>query len=565
MRKGTEIILEAIKRQGIKEVFGYPGGCVIPLFDEFLNQRDIQLIRVCHEQAAAHAADGFARASGKCSVVIVTSGPGATNTITGIATAAMDSIPMVVITGQVRTPIIGTDAFQETNVIGVTRPVTKHNYLVKSVDELPEVLAEAFFIATTGRPGPVVVDIPVDIQTHLSDAQFPDQVTIPGYDLPQTIESYRIEAAWEMISHASRPVIYAGGGLNLAHAGAELVAFAEKARIPITTTLLGQGAVPRAHELALGMLGMHGEYSANLAMNRADLVLALGTRFDDRVTGKVETFLDKAKIIHVDVDPSVINKIKEVDLGIVGDVKDALTQLTALAAPVESEAWLKELKTAQAEHPLPNYDADETSDGKLRPEYVIKQFSELTGGDAVVVSDVGQHQMFTALHFAFKHPRTHLTSGGLGTMGFCLPAAIGAAFTRPEWPVISLSGDGGFQMNIQELATVKAYNLPILVVVLNNHNLGMVKQWQDLFWDERHSGTIFDQSPDFLKIAEGYGLKGRQVGEKSQVGPAILEGLAALKAGNPFFLEFMLDKDAMVYPMIPAGKEFKDLIEGGMP
>ena len=559
MKKGTELILEAIKKEGITEVFGYPGGCVIPLFDEFLNQKEIQLIRVCHEQAAAHAADGFARASGKCSVVIVTSGPGATNTITGIATAAMDSIPMVIITGQVRTAVIGTDAFQETNVIGVTRPVTKHNYLVKSIDELPGILKEAFFIASTGRPGPVVVDIPVDIQTQWTDQEIPEQVEIPGYDLVEPIEHYRIEAAWEMISHASRPVIYAGGGLNLSGGAQELVAFAEKAGIPITTTLLGQGNIPRSHPLALGMLGMHGEYTANYAMYRADLVLALGTRFDDRVTGKVDSFLANAKIIHVDVDPGVINKIKEVDLGIVGGVKDALTQLLRFAEPLQTHAWLSELTQMQLEHPVPNYDQAPMEDGHLRPEFVIKAFSDLTGGDAIVVSDVGQHQMFTALHFHFKHPRTHLTSGGLGTMGFSLPAAIGAAFTRPELPVISFSGDGGFQMNIQELATVNAYQLPIIVVVMNNHNLGMVKQWQDLFWDRRHASTIFDQSPDFCGIARCYGLEAHQVSKKSEVSKMIQ---MALGKKGPILLEFMLDENALVYPMIPAGGEFKDLIEG---
>lgn len=559
MRKGTQIILEAIKAQGIKQVFGYPGGCVIPLFDEFLNYPEVQMVRVRHEQAAAHAADGYARASGKCSVVIVTSGPGATNTITGIATAAMDSIPMVILTGQVRTPIIGTDAFQETNVIGVTRPVTKHNYLVKTVHELPEILTEAFFIASTGRPGPVVVDIPVDVQTHLSDVEFPAKVEIPGYEMPQPIEAERIEAAWEMIEASRRPVIYAGGGLNLALGAEALVRFAETAGIPITTTLLGQGAVPRGHRLALGMLGMHGEYVANYAMTRADVVLVLGARFDDRVTGKVETFLAQAKIIHVDIDPSVINKIKEVDLGMVGDLKDALAQLTGRAKALDTGDWLAELAQVAAQHPLPNYDAQETAEGRLRPEFVIRQFSEITKGEALVVSDVGQHQMFIAQHFAFKHPRTHLTSGGLGTMGFSLPASIGASFSKPRWPVISFSGDGGFQMNIQELATVKAYNLPILIVIFNNANLGMVKQWQDLFWQSRYAATIFDESPDFLKIAEGYGLPGVRIGKKEEVAPAIQK---ALQTKGPLVMEFLLEPDTCVYPMIPAGKEFKDLIEG---
>lgn len=557
-KKGTEIILQALINEGIETVFGYPGGCVIPLFDEFLNYPEIEMVRVRHEQAAAHAADGYARVSGKAAVVVATSGPGATNTITGIATAAMDSIPMVIITGQVATPKIGTTAFQETNVIGVSRPVTKHNYLVKNIESLPRILKEAFHIAQTGRPGPVLIDIPVDIQRQVTEMKFPEDLTIPGYFLPQELDVQKVSEAWDMIQHASRPIIYVGGGVILSDASKELKRFVDRTGIPVTTTLLGLGSVPEDHELCLGMLGMHGHYTANMAMTRTDLVIAIGARFDDRVTGKVETFVSQSKIIHVDIDDAVINKIKVADLGIVANAKEFLHEINQHAKKVELTQWIEELKQSQKEHPLPNYDDLEMKEGELRPEYVIREFSKATDGNAIVVTDVGQHQMFTALHYDFKQPRCHLTSGGLGTMGFSLPAAIGAAFEANGRPVVSFSGDGGFQMNIQELATIKAYNLPIVIVVLNNGNLGMVKQWQDLFWDGRHSSTIFDSSPDFLKIAEGYGIKGYRTGKKEEV-PELIQ--MALEQKGPVLLEFYLDPNAMVYPMIPAGCEFKDIME----
>ncbi|PCI29509.1 MAG: acetolactate synthase, large subunit, biosynthetic type [SAR324 cluster bacterium] len=558
-RKGTEIILQALINEGVKTVFGYPGGCVIPLFDEFLNYDEIELVRVRHEQAATHAADGYARVSGKASVVIATSGPGATNTITGIATAAMDSIPMVIITGQVRTAVIGTNAFQETNVVGVSRPVTKHNYLVKTVDSLPRILKEAFHIAQTGRPGPVLVDIPVDLQTQFTEEPFPSEVKIPGYVLPPEIGTKDIQQAWEMIRHSYKPVLYVGGGAILADAAAELIKFVEKTNIPVVTTLLGLGAFPEGHELSLGMLGMHGHYTANMSMTKTDLVLAIGARFDDRVTGKVESFLAQSKIIHVDVDASVINKIKEAHLGIVGDVKEFLQKLNQVAEPLSLTPWLDELTTMQKEHPLPNYDQQEMEENCLRPEYVIRQFCQETDGKAVIVTDVGQHQMFVALHYQFKEARSHLSSGGLGTMGFSLPAAMGVAFYNQKRPIISFSGDGGFQMNIQELATVHDYNMPLIIVVLNNGNLGMVKQWQDLFWEGRHASTIFETSPDFVKIAEAYGIPAYRTGLKEEV-PLLVK--KALQHKGPILLEFMLEKDAMVYPMIPAGGELTDIIEG---
>lgn len=558
-KTGTEIILEALRKEGINRVFGYPGGCVIPLFDEFLNHPEIEVIRVRHEQAAAHAADGFARVSGKAAVVVATSGPGATNVITGIATAALDSIPMVIITGQVRRSVIGTNAFQEVNTIGISRPVTKHNYLVKEVSEIPRIIKEAFYIAQTGRPGPVLIDIPVDIQTESTTEKLESDVIRSGYQPTYKIDSAKIKEAWDMIGHASRPVIYAGGGVILSDSSAELLAFAEKAGIPVATTLLGLGAIPEDHPLSLGMLGMHGHYAANMAMAKTDLVITLGARFDDRVTGKVETFLAQSRIIHVDIDPSVINKVKEVELGIIGNVRDVLKRLNKLAKPLELKYWRQTLNKLKKNHPLPDFDAVKMKKNALRPEYIIKQFSDKTNGEAVVVTDVGQHQMFVALHYRFRNPRSLISSGGLGTMGFCLPAAIGASFHIKDRPVIAVSGDGGFQMNIQELATIKRYNLPIIIVVMNNSNLGMVKQWQDFFWAKRNSSTLFESNPDFIKVAAAYGLEAHQCGKKEDVAKLID---MALEKKGPVLLEFLLDKDAYVYPMIPPNDAITNIIEG---
>ncbi len=558
-RIGTEIIVQALQEEGVKYVFGYPGGCIIPLFDEFLNHNDIRVVRVRHEQAAAHAADGFARVSGKASVVVATSGPGATNTITGIATAALDSIPMVIITGQVRLPVIGTNAFQEVNVLGVSRPITKHNYLVKKLEDLPRIIKEAFHIAQTGRPGPVLIDIPVDIQTTTTLEEIETKTHKHGYNPPEKIDNEELLKAWEMIQHASRPIIYAGGGVNLSNGAAELRNFAEKTGIPVTTTLLGLGCIPEDHELSLGMLGMHGQYTPNLAMTRTDLAIVLGARFDDRVTGKVDTFLSQSKIIHIDIDPSVIDKIKFADLGIVGDVKAALIGLNKITSPLTIGSWRKELAVLKNEHPLPDYDSVDMPNNSLRPEYIIKEFSRQTAGDAVIVTDVGQHQMFVALHYQFRNSRSQVTSGGLGTMGYSLPAAIGASFSAANKRIISFSGDGGFQMNIQELATVKSYELPIVIVVMNNGNLGMVKQWQDMFWQKRNSGTIFANNPDFVKVAEAYGIEAYSTGKKEEV-PGLIE--KALAHGGPILLEFIVDKDAYVFPMIPPNDEIKNIVEG---
>jgi acetolactate synthase I/II/III large subunit len=557
---GTQLILEALKDQGVKRVFGYPGGCVIPLFDEFLNHKDIEVVRVRHEQAAAHAADGYARVSGKAAVVVATSGPGATNVITGIATAALDSIPMVIITGQVRQSVIGTNAFQEVNTIGISRPVTKHNYLVKKIENIPRIIKEAFFIAQSGRPGPVLIDIPVDVQTAFTSQTLDTETVRHGYNPVSKIREKDIKLAWDMIRHATRPLIYAGGGVILANSSSELVQFAETTGIPVAATLLGLGCIPGDHPLSLGMLGMHGHYVANNAMARTDLVITLGARFDDRVTGKVDAFLTQSKIIHIDIDPSVIGKVKDAHLGIIGSVKDALNKLNKIAKPLEVSPWQEDLKKTLKEHPLVDYSQKEMEENALRPEYVIKLFSDKTKGEAIIVTDVGQHQMFAALHYQYKNPRSLLTSGGLGTMGFCLPAAIGASFYRTKRPVIAFSGDGGFQMNIQELATVRRYNLPIVIVVLNNNNLGMVKQWQDFFWKKRNSSTIFENNPDFVKVAEAYGIEAYRCGNKDEL-PALVD--KALKAKGPILLEIMIDKDAYVYPMIPPNEDIRNIIEGG--
>ncbi|MBU3915810.1 biosynthetic-type acetolactate synthase large subunit, partial [bacterium] len=438
-RIGTEIILQALKDEGITHIFGYPGGVVIPLFDEFLNHKEIKVVRVRHEQAAAHAADGYARVSGKAAVVVATSGPGATNVITGIATASLDSIPMVVITGQVRRSVIGTNAFQEVNTIGISRPVTKHNYLVKELEDVPRIIKEAFYIAQSGRPGPVLIDIPVDIQTSYTSEKLDNQTIRNGYQPPASVNTEKIQQAWDMIQHAARPVIYAGGGVILSDAASELRKFAETTGIPVATTLLGLGCIPEDHELSLGMLGMHGHYTSNMSMLRTDLVIVLGARFDDRVTGRVESFLTQSKIIHVDIDPSVINKIIDVDLGIIANVKDALVEFNKIAEPLTLKYWQKELNDLKLGHPLPNFDSIDMVENSIRPEYVIKEFSKQTNGDAVVVTDVGQHQMFIALHYCFKNPRSLLSSGGLGTMGYCLPAAIGAAFYVKDKPIIAFS------------------------------------------------------------------------------------------------------------------------------
>ena len=487
MKTGAKILVESLQREGVDIIFGYPGGVVLPIYDELYNS-SLRHILVRHEQAAAHAADGYARASGRVGVCLATSGPGACNLVTGIATAYMDSIPIVALTGQVPTNLLGNDAFQESDITGITMPITKHNYLVKNTADLGKVVKEAFYIAGTGRPGPVLIDIPKDVSTNTVKAHpVPDKVTLRGYNPTYHGHKRQIEKALNMIAAAQRPVIYAGGGVISSNASAELVDFATQLGIPITTTLMGIGCIPGDHPLNLGMLGMHGTEYANFAITESDLLFSIGVRFDDRVTGKVDTFAPHAKIIHIDIDPAEIGKNKRIDVPIVGDVKAVLNDmLLALKKSDATDAWLKKIKHWRQHHPLKCPD-----DGRLHPQFVIRQMSELLAGDAIIVSEVGQNQMWTAQHFCFKNPRTWITSGGLGTMGYGLPAAMGAHFARPDLPVFDVAGDGSIQMNIQEFGTIAHNKIPVKIAILNNRFLGMVRQWQELFYDRRYSFTEF--------------------------------------------------------------------------
>ncbi len=485
MKTGAKILVESLQREGVETIFGYPGGVVLPIYDELYNS-PLRHILVRHEQAAAHAADGYARASGRVGVCLATSGPGACNLVTGIATAYMDSVPIVALTGQVPTNLLGNDAFQESDITGITMPITKHNYLVKSAGELSRVIQEAFYIAGTGRQGPVLIDIPKDVSTGLSgDVKLPEKVTFRGYNPTYKGHKRQIEKALELLDHAERPLIYAGGGIISSNASPELMEFATLASIPVTTTLMGIGCIPCHHALNLGMLGMHGTEYANFAVTECDLMIAIGARFDDRVTGKIETFAPHAKIIHIDIDPAEIGKNKRVDIPIVGDVKAVLQDLLAHMKKRDAhETWLKKIKHWKQHHPLKS-----PKNGALHPQFIIRTLSDLVKDKAVIVSEVGQNQMWTAQHFCFHNPRTWITSGGLGNMGYGLPAAMGAHFARPDVPVFDIAGDGSIQMNIQEFGTIASNKIPVKVVILNNMYLGMVRQWQELFYDRRYSFT----------------------------------------------------------------------------
>jgi len=559
---GARILLECLKLEGVDTVFGYPGGTVINLYDELFSFKDIRHILPRHEQAGVHAADGYARASGKVGVAIATSGPGATNTITGIATAYMDSIPLVIITGQVPTALIGNDAFQEVDIIGITRPCTKHNFLVKDVKDLATIVKKAFYIARSGRPGPVLIDFPKDVQIASTEFKYPDTVDIRGYK--PTIEGHprQVEKAVTMMLAARKPVIYVGGGAILGNAAAELTQLGRTLNIPVTTTLMGLGSFPEDDPLSLGLLGMHGSYYANMAVSHADLLVAVGARFDDRVTGKIATFAPHAKIIHIDVDPTSIKKNVRVDLPIVGDVKgvlarmlkvleenrDKLAELKANLAP-----WLQEIAGWKAKHPM----AFKQSTSVIKPQFVIRKLRELSDADAIIATDVGQHQMWTAQFFGFTQPRTLLSSGGLGTMGFGVPAAMGAqaAFTKRQ--VIAICGDGGFQMNMQELATLVQNRLPVKICILNNNFLGMVRQWQELFFDKRYSQTCLDLPIDFIKLAEAFGAKGFQATKPDEVDAVIKKGF---KTPGPVIMEFKVAREEKVLPMVPGGASLTEMV-----
>ncbi len=552
-KTGAEIIVECLKREGVEIMFGYPGGVVIPIFHHLFNA-PFKFILSRHEQGAVHAADGYARASGRVGVVIATSGPGATNLVTGIATANMDSIPLVVITGQVSREMIGNDAFQEADVTGITRPITKHNYLVQDIDDLARIIREAFYIASTGRPGPVVIDVPVDISRGETKFHYPESVSIRSYKPVTEGHPRQIEKACKLIENAKRPIVYAGGGVILSGASEELRTFVKKTGIPITTTLMGLGAYPETDPLSLKMLGMHGTYYANHAVNECDLLIAIGARFDDRVTGKVAEFAPHAQVIHIDIDPSSVQKSVRVDVPIVGDCKNVLTQLNNIVKAPSIKEWVDHVMRMKQEHPLRYKDSDRV----IKPQYVVEKIDELTKGKAIICTEVGQNQMWAAQFYDFTEPRTFISSGGLGTMGYGFPAAIGAQFARPDKRVIDIAGDGSIQMNIQELIVAVQHRLPIIVAILNNGFLGMVRQWQELFWEKRYSHTCINCQPDFVKLAEAYGAAGMRVEKKEEVESAIQKALSI--TDRPIIIDFRVDREENVYPIIPAGKTIKEMI-----
>ncbi|WP_020676535.1 biosynthetic-type acetolactate synthase large subunit [Geopsychrobacter electrodiphilus] len=558
---GSQILLESLRLEGVDQVFGYPGGAVINIYDDLYDSQ-IHHILTRHEQAAVHAADGYARTTGKVGVVIATSGPGATNTVTGIATAYMDSIPMVIITGQVPTALIGNDAFQEADMCGITRPCTKHNFLVQDIRDLPRMIKEAFYIARTGRPGPVLIDLPKDIQVASMKFVYPEAVKMRGYKPTVEGNERQIGKAAQMILKAKRPVLYVGGGATLANVTPELLQLTELLQVPVTTTLMAMAAFPGNHSLSLGMLGMHGTYSANMAVTECDLLVAVGARFDDRVTGRIDAFASKAKIIQFDIDPTSIRKNVRVDLPVVGDLKSVLnsllTQLKGYPQEVSdmvhnSVNWRADISGWKAKHPL-RYTSSESV---IKPQYVIEKLSELSAADAIITTEVGQHQMWTAQFFQFRQPRTFLTSGGLGTMGYGLPAALGAQVAFPKRQVIDISGDGSFQMNSQELATLVQYRLPVKIAILNNNYLGMVRQWQQLFFNKRYSQTCMELPIDFVKLAEAYGATGLRTDKVADVEGVITQ---ALEIDGPVLMEFKVCREENVLPMVPAGKGIHEMV-----
>jgi len=559
---GAQTIVKCLEEQGVEVIFGFPGGVIIDLFDE-LEASSITNVLVRHEQAAVHAADAYGRVKGDVGVALVTSGPGATNTVTGIASAYMDSIPMVVFTGQVPTALIGNDAFQEVDIVGITRPCTKHNYLVKDPNDLANIIREAFYIARTGRPGPVLIDLPKDVV--ISKAEFPDPKPVKMQTYRPTYEPHpgQIAKACKEILKAKQPVIYAGGGVILSNSNEELTELATKLNIPTTMTLMGLGAFPGTHKLSMGMLGMHGTYYANMAVSKCDLLIAVGARFDDRVTGKLSEFAPSAKIIHIDIDPTSISKNVKVDIPIVADCKYALTAMNRWFDVQEGfnekeqeeklGPWLEDINDWKRKHPLGYVEEGDI----IKPQFVVQKLHEMTKGDAIISTEVGQNQMWAAQFYHFNKPRHFLTSGGLGVMGYGFPAAIGAQMAAPDKIVIDVAGDGSIQMNIQELATARQYKCPVKVAILNNGYLGMVRQWQELFYDKRYAGTDLSISPDFVKLAEAYGAVGLRATKVSEVEPVIKEALAT---DNTVFMDFVIAREEGVYPMVPAGKATTEML-----
>ena len=550
---GARALLECLKQEGVDTLFGYPGGAVIPIYDEIYKFKDIRHILVRHEQGAGHMAEGYALATGKVGVCLATSGPGATNLVTPLTDAMMDSVPIVAITGQVKTAAIGTDAFQEADITGITMPITKHNWLVKDVTKLPAILAEAFYIARSGRPGPVLVDIPVDISRTMFDYEPVLSVSVPSYKPTFEGNARQVKRAADLIAEAERPILYVGGGAVNAEVHEEVLKLAELCNIPVTTTLKGLGAFPETHPLSVGMLGMHGTAYANYAVHDTDLLIAVGARFDDRVTGKSDSWVPKAKIIHIDVDPAEIGKVLQPDVPIVGDVKHVLRELLKVLKPQVHDEWNAKIDAWKNEFPLCF-----AADKKLHGQAVIQRIGEVSNHQAIVVTDVGQHQMWAAQFYKYIRPHQMITSGGLGTMGFGLPAGIGAQFGQPDLDVYIITGDGSIQMCIQELMVATIYKLPIKICILNNQYLGMVRQWQELFWDSRYSSVDLEASPDFLKLAEAYGAKGIRVESPDQVDAALAEAKAY--TDGPTVIDFRIAKEENVYPMIPSGGIVEDMV-----
>ncbi len=550
---GAKALIESLKKENVEVIFGYPGGAMLPIYDE-LYDADIRHILVRHEQAAAHAADGYARATGKTGVCFATSGPGGTNLVTGIATAYMDSVPIVAVTGQVPRPLLGVDAFQEADITGITMPITKHNYLIKKAEEIPRVVKEAFYIASTGRPGPVLIDIPKDVTTDLLDFNYPEEINLRSYKPVVAVNIEQLKQAASLITASEKPVIYAGGGIIISHAAEELLQFAELIAAPVTATLMGKGAFPDTHPLSVGMPGMHGTKYANYAIQESDLIIAVGARFDDRVTGKIESFAPSAKIIHIDIDPAEIRKNVRVDVPVVGDAKTVLTKLTALIKQHQPKTsrWLGRVNKWKKEFPL-HYKKNDM----IKPQYVVECIYELYP-DAIIVTEVGQNQMWAEQYFKYAKPRTFISSGGLGTMGYGFPAAIGAKVGLPDATVIDIAGDGSFQMNSQEIATAVQNEIPVVVAILNNGYLGMVHQWQELFFEKRYSSTVIEESVDFVKLAEAYNAVGLRAVKPEDVKPILKE---AVESGKPTIIDFIIDKTENVFPMVPAGAAINEIID----